>query len=254
MKLLRELIRLNEGRRQPVLEAKHQERVGLEAAEALLRAHCKKALKHPDTPLIRGIKGAAGDALLLQGELGARESRNSSNHYTVILDAVLPALGYPKRSASIILGNDANREYVSQYGAPFAVFPYDEVKIGVCPGDDVWETRCAIGPSRPKSFEKWNQLFYEWDLPEYSFEDLVAGIEETLADPEDEHFGLVSDVFSPGRAREQLEEAYSPAETGMQLATPATVYGLKGARELWIGGRCVAIRLSAWDEMRERLG
>ena len=60
-----------------------------------------------------------------------RTSANTRNYYTLIIDNSPLWKQYPKRSKSLIcLTGDAQRF--------FHVFPYDGLKIGICPEKDMW--------------------------------------------------------------------------------------------------------------------
>ena len=229
-----------------LLEAKveYKQELSVERAAELIKAHCTDALKHADIPLVSGKKKATAAAYLLQGELGQRESANTSNHYTIIMDEVLPALGYPKRSGSIILGNYANLDYVEDYGTVYAILPFDGSPIGVCPRFDIWHTQVNIGASFD-NLERWNEFFEGAGVPDYTFADMVTYLEEVLEDPYDSNFAKVSDVFVKGKVEKQLRAAFDPKHAGFQLAATKNIYTrfANAPRELWIGAKCVAVRL-----------
>lgn len=232
-------------------EAKHRTDISLEKAEDLIRQHCKSALANLDNVPIRGSKKSTEEAYIIQGDAGSRESRNTSNHYTVILDHILVPEGYPSRQASMIIGN-AKNDTVSSYGQVYAIIPYDNVKLGVCPNYDIWYTRVSLGGTR-KTLEKWNETFHEADIPDYSFEDVVRGIEDTLEDPDDEYNDAFSGIFKKGEVEKELIDGYTHA--GFALATPDQVYNKYNdtSRELWVGGTCIAVRWEEWEELKKKL-
>jgi hypothetical protein len=237
-------------------EAKHRQDISIEQAQELLQAHCSDALKHLDKPLWRGFSGKE-DAYLVQGELGGRGSANTTNHYTVLMDHFLTPLGYPKRSASIIMANNENLRAASSYGEIYAVFPYDGVKIGVCEDEDIWFTKFTIGAAtHAQKIDAWNDFFDDAGIPDHSYQDLVQGIKETIENKEDEYYSLMRNVFGfdPAKIEEILKEAYSPKNLGLHLATSADIQKYEDRdRELWIGGKCIALhKKDVWEKMVEK--
>lgn len=123
--------------------------IGRLRAYTLIEENCLKSAKafyFGNGSIYRGVAGAPPDKLMVvDPKVGApRKSANISNHYTILLDNISSWRKYPKRSKSIICST--KRVGASSYGTPFAVFPYDNSKIGVCPKDDLWESfRSTIG-------------------------------------------------------------------------------------------------------------
>lgn len=238
-----------------LLEAKHRIDISVEKAIELLRERCSDALEHFDQPIWRGSRGSTENAYLIQGDAGGRSSANTSNYYTVIIDEFYPKRGYPKRGLSIICANAPNKNYARSYGNVYAIFPYDGTPIGVCPEEDIWHVKTQIGNARrEKTVEDWNSWFESNEIPDYSFEDMVNGIKETMEDPEDDHYDYVTDVFGtkPDKVEEMIEDAYDPRILGIQLATPDIMHKLNDKpRELWIGGRCIALSVATWKKLHE---
>lgn len=236
-------------------EAKHRSDVTLEQAMILFQKYCT----HMDfeKPCWRGSRKATGEAFVVQGDMGGRSSANSdSNHYTICMDEFLPKLGYPKRSASIILANYnaiVKAESYSKNGAGlYAIFPYDGVPIGVCEEEDIWDLKIKVGLARRfRDLEDWNRFFADAGIPDYSYEDMINGIKETLDDPEDESYNMVRDIFgNSDDVEDYLKDAYgNPSELGVKLITSEDLDTLSGNHELWIGGRCVAIHYKTWKKL-----
>lgn len=230
-------------------EAKHRQDISVEKARELIGDNCSDM--NFTKPFWRGSMKANEECYIIQGDQGGRSSANTSNHYTVIMDEFLPAKGFPKRSASIILTNNHGEEYARGYSSSqgsnrglYAIFPFNGVPIGVCDNEDIWHTRTEIGRSHAKTLEKWNNWFDSNDVPDYSFEDLVQGIKDGL---EDEHSGLDSVFDSASTVERDLRQAFTPPMLPLKLATSATVPEDKD-RELWIGGKCVAVRQDIWAQ------
>lgn len=237
-----------------IREAKHREDISIEKAVELLEEYCSEAYKHFDEPLWRASKRMTEDAYLVNGEEGNRTSANTQNYYTLIMDHFLPDLGYPKRSKSIILGNTENLEYVEAYGTVYAIFPYDGVKIGVCEHQDLWHTQIKVGHEENKmKLPQLNSRFEEANLDESSYQDFKNSIISAINDKTSDNW-IVQGMFGkdPSKVESILREAYSPDSLNLNLATSANIqkYDDKG-RELWIGGKCIAIKRSTWLRMMD---
>ena len=228
-------------------------KTALEVAEAvaLIKEHCGDALKLKE-PLWRGMNPGS-DSFLLNGEASTRESANTSNFYTNIMDNFLPSLGYPKRSKSIILANDLDT--ADAFGAVYAVFPYDGVKIGVCAAYDLWSTPSfQIGDSEDDHrIHNWNGIWRSFDLPQSSYLEFVDAIKEKMSDDSGGSIveSLIQIFGTPDNVEAALEKAYSPEGLKLELATTKTIDNYSDTkRELWIGGKCVAIRRNFYTRLK----
>jgi len=243
-------------------EAKHREDISIEKAEELLRAHCSDALSHQE-PMWRGSKKAAEDAYIMNPEASDRSSAHTTNYYTIIMDHFLGSKGWPKRSKSIICTNNKGKDYAESYvgnnsGGLYAIFPYNGVKVGVCGAHDIWELQITVGgATRPKTLERWNNLYEDCGLADYSFEDFVQSIKDTLDNPEDENFSQVEDIFgghSVSTIEDVLEAAYTPPELQVSLATTANLHKYEDKeRECWVSGKCVAVIDHVWEQIKAKL-
>lgn len=229
-------------------ESQHKQEIELAEAIKLINTHCKAS---KNQPLFRGMNGGQ-DAYILHGDASTRKSANTSNHYTVILDHFLPELGYPKRSKSIILSN--NYSTARGFGDVYCILPYDDVKIGVCATSDLWfSPRFKIGNYHSEfRIEQWNQVYRDNGIDALSYEDFVSSIKEKL------ETGTADDRLKemfpdPDNIEETLKQAYNPETLELKLETPASMgkYEEDDARELWIGGKCIAIKKDVWYRMQK---
>lgn len=206
----------------------------------LLNKHCKDAIG--TLPIVRGMNTFKKGFGIIHGEAGGRESRNTSNHYTVILDAVLPK-DYPKRAKSIICANWKGRYHAKNYGTLHAILPFDGVKIGVCPEDDMFGTEVTLG-NKTQAISRWNSFYYNQDITDSSYKALISDFKDVLK--RKDLFGLDENTIA-----QTIAEAYVKP---FKLATTKTaeIYNDGGPHELWIGGKCIAIELSLYRKvMRE---
>ena len=132
----------------------------LKTAVRLLNKHCSEALGLLQNPIWRGMRNHTEEILRLDPTTGERASHNTSNHYTQLIDNSPYFRGWPKRSHSLICSSNLGRASSYSYGqikSVYAIFPYNGVKIAVCPGEDIWETNLSI-PELNKDFDRLRQL------------------------------------------------------------------------------------------------
>lgn len=217
------------------LSENHKQQLTLKEAAMLCATHCKDALRN-NVELWRGSRDYDHKpvAWLLQGDQSTRKSANTSNHYTVILDHVLTPLGYPKRSASIICSTDSHR--ARGYGRVYRLFPYDGVKIGVCPERDMFWTPIRLLNGEIIDVYDVNRLLINANVTDKSYSALIDDMVAEKSADFDAFFGKTKEEIN-----KFFETAYSPKQTGMQLVNTKDFPSLDG-NECWVGGKMIAVR------------
>ena len=219
----------------------------------LLEKHCSDAMKHMDEPIVRGMKrGFKGGKMhgIVDGTAvhdGGRRSKNTLNFYTTILDTLLPPLGFPKRSESIICANWRNRDHAGGYGSMYAIFPFNGVKIGICPGEDMWDTPITLGGQTYEIYD-WNDIFDMFGISDYaSFADIVKQLEYAKASGK--HNDSWLEKIEEGAFKEELKNAYRKPFKATTTKNP--IYNDGKPHEVWIGGKCIAINIQLYKEMMD---
>jgi len=233
-----------------------------------LLMYCADAVKNlMHTPILRSqYSGGDNISYVVKGSEGHRQSANTTNYYTVILDETLPA-EYPRRSKSIICGTYDNSQATGYGSNLYAVFPHDDVKIGVCAGEDIWNSTLRLFKNRKRPITEINDALSLLKTPTTSFDDIVnhlativkfgddrvlKQLPEKVAKEADEAFRNLETYFPNiiGMSKEQIEkslrEAYSPEHLAFELATTKNV-GQLNNRELWIGGTCMLIPMEVYE-------
>ena len=230
----------------------HRQPIDRAQAVALLSSACRDARRHIENPIVRGF---SGDAPLyrLEGSQGERQSSSTEHYYTIIMDQFLPREGYPKRRESIICGTWLNLQYAGDYGATYAIFPFDGVPIGVTYGRDFLETRIAMLHFRQRmalSVLEWNELFKSLALRDESYAAFRADIERLRGTG-----GDIDAVFPAGvNVDDVLRDTYSSSNLRLQIVTPATLATIQDRqREMWFSGPCVAVRLDQLEAIKHML-
>ena len=233
-----------------LLTEAYREKISGGTAVELLRKHCRDALKTFDTPIVRGMK-SDGRWQLITGEDGGRESANTTNHYTVIMDEVLPP-EFPRRSKSIICASYANRIYAGDFGTRYAIFPFDRVKIGVAPEYDLWNTEITLGRETNR-IVKWNRIFTDADITADSYKSILSQLEDIRANPRP--VGKVPELqFMLNDMDDDLDKMLRTAYTRpFKVTTTADPIYNPGSHEVWISGKCVAIEFEYFLEMKDEL-
>lgn len=234
-----------------ILREAHREDITGEEAIALLRKHCKDALETIDTPIVRGMR--MGDRFqLIAGEDGGRKSKNTSNYYTAILDEVLPG-EFPRRSKSIICTSFEGFDYAKSYGTVYALFPFDGVDIGVCPSGDIWDVAITLG-GMTHELPEWNSIFKEAGVPDTSYRDMIRKMREIRDSDVDSDFKtFLIDLEAENDGMDFEDMIASEYAMPFTHTTTANPDYNDGEHELWISGKCVAIRWNIFLDIKEEL-
>ena len=234
------------------IKQQYKTQLAEEQAFKLLKKHCSDALQTYHSPIIRGMSRSATGVSLMQGNAGHRGSRYvGSNFYTIILDAVLAPLGFPKRSASLICGNWANSNHAGGYGDKHAIFPYDGVKIAICPEEDIFGTDITIG-GRTDAINRWNKLFEAFKLNDNSIREFLESVKEKYETDlaGNKYFAdekWLKEIAEGGI--ETLKKSYQKPFKLTTTANPIYNTGTQQPHELWIGGKCIAIEMQLYRSM-----
>ena len=228
------------------LNEKYRDEITLEEAVKIFKGKCKN-VDLENGVLYRGSYSNYVDYNILTGEEGERKSANTANHYTKIIDHNLKGTDYPLRSKSIICSTEI--DYARNYSAadPLVLIPFDGVKIGVCARNDMWLTKAKFDGTTMDVVEL-NELYGIVGVKDDSFETIVDGIEKAVKAGK----RLISWLFTDDKSvKEQLEDAYSIENLGFSLIENKDISKLKGSRECWVGGSCLAIEWSKFEEFKK---
>lgn len=239
-----------------LLKEDRKQKIAAEEAARVALINCTDALKFKHTPIVRGMSGE--HCHILNGEAGGRTSKNSSNHYTLILDEILPESGFPLRSKSTICENWEGRANTRMYGNLHVILPFNGVKIGVCPQADIWHTEVTIG-EYTKDLNIWNDEFEMREVRDASYDTIVNDITQggSLSKDEDDEyvrwfrrvFGNNKGEYNATRVDKMLRQAYSPEALKLALTTTKNPTFNDGKQhELWFSGKCVAMPFKDYKE------
>lgn len=223
----------------------------LELAKAmeLLNTHCKQALSTIQNPIWRGM-GDRGDIVQIDPGSGIRVSQNTSNHYTELMDNSPYFAGYPMRSNSLVCtvskerGNSyAMSKNYRRDAALYAIFPYDNVKIGICPMDDIWETEVDLsGPMGDRYRTTFGDL--PGNLISMNLLETYWRMQEAVKQPKfAERLRRMNSTSTPQTFLDDVMKRMAPHNTGFQCVSIAHFAKTElDDEEVWFSGPCIAIR------------
>lgn len=209
------------------------------------------------------------DYLLIEGQKGGRQSQNTSNHYTLIIDKLLKDYhSYaPQRSKSIICTNSIKKAH--GYGNSYIILPFDDTEIGMCEYDDMWESHVHLAGMNlqiskmnlylkdiiksPKSYQEIVDAMVDdlkSDNPTKFMREIVSAYKENngIDDEDDIDFAEV--------VENSLYDAYDPEHAlNMKFGTykELEINELDTDHEFWIGGKVIAIHYLEWKYILRQL-
>lgn len=211
-------------------------------------------------PLWRGMRGTTR-CYILSGEHGNRKSINTTNYYTYIIDHFIKkeGNGYPLRSNSIICATNPMRNNLGVYGPKtYAIFPYNNVKIGLLPTHDIW--RLSSDEENKYRMLRLNNMYEEYGISDKSYEEFLSSLKEYINNYKEheedsmlDHIGNdLIDIFGTdaNKVEDKLEELYGIDNLKIKFITNKDLKDIKNdKRELWISGKCLAIEKTIYEKM-----
>ena len=237
---------------------------GAEEAMVIIATHCKDAhwMMEENKPLWRGTKNLSDEIakagwVTVDTSATERQSQNTSNFYTMILDNNPAMKGFPKRSRSFIGSTDKDtassfaREWDEVDGTKtFAMIPYDGTKIGVCPLGDMWNIAVNLF-YRTHDIADMNDAFNAMYLKPTL--DSFKEFDEDLRNDEGNAFTNFRRVFHNAAVKGDTDDflntvwdAYSPKKLGLKAYTTKSLPHDLTRREVWVGGKVLLIDIEVW--------
>lgn len=235
-------------------ERSRQQKLSVAAAISMIEKECGDYLKSPGFPRIyrgAGTTHEAGFADSNEGE--ARKAANTVNYATLWMDNHPDWEGFPKRSRSFICSS--NEHYAASYGVLYRVFPFDDAKIGVCPGNDLWQ-----------SFEEFESLgdflddvdraFRVLHLEPKTYRQLVTAldtiswenIDELAPELSQDEVEAYLEHYKANSYHEIFEKVLVPR--GFKHYTPRQ-YKVGSDQEVYVQGKAIFLMQEPYDEEDE---
>lgn len=244
--------------------------VEVKDAIKILNKYCKDALwmLNKNMPLYRADRAMMKSTLnsgfsLADSSLTTRQSENTSNFYTIILDNIPSRKDFPKRSKSFIGSRSITR--AQNYGRSNVVImiPYDGVKIGAVNKDDMWDTKINVHNSirRIESYNwVWERFFNALEKNSVKKKlnwQFFEKLDKALREKNPKTLDVFNDEFCENTTRKidtthflkDIDDAYSPRATGHTCHTTENLPRIMSSSEVWVEGQCVLISEEMWNDL-----
>lgn len=215
----------------------------------LLNANCTESLSLLKTPLWRGIDNHSAAVVHIKPQTGLRKSETTSNHYIELLVNNPYYKGWPKRDRAAICSTSR----LSSLGfgnETYAIFPFNGVKIAVCPEDDIWHVNIRMPTLKnERYFELFNSFIRKnFSLPE-TYAEMAKFVKTPMFSSRLDEYNTrykISDPLQPKQFLPYLHQCMSPASLGMKLMSiaefaEARASGQYQNKECWFSGDAIAI-------------
>lgn len=218
-----------------------------------IKKHCSDAMwmVENNTPIWRGdYRIDVSGPSFVDPSKSQRTSNNTLNFYTLIFDNIPSMASFPKRSRSLIgsVFKSRAREYASA-GDPYAIIPFNGVKIGCVQSSDMWDTEIDLFGDVFEIVDL-NHIWREIGLSDTDWAEWQR-FDKALAAKQPDAIWLFKRFFRvapPSNFLEMINHAYSPEDTGFKLYTTKTLAPAQG--EVWVGGPCVFIPEQDWKLLK----
>jgi hypothetical protein len=229
--------------------------------------------------LYRGTENNS-DFIITDPSIGIRNSANTFNYYTAIIDNSKRWKGYPKRSKSVICSTSIS--YAGGYGSVFYVLPKNGSNIGVAHERDFWESfpiltqRLVKFGFRAKTLRGLNLIINALisiavpninpDIKEFStLAKTLKEVDEYLNKKEyleDENIDQEMlknymeflNVHSDDKINclEDIDSILNPEDNNFKKFKLSD-FSIKGDHEVWTDGKCLMINVDKLDSLGELL-
>ena len=212
----------------------------------ILKKNCKEFLEDfietKKPKIFRGLQQSE-DYKLIKPSESIRTSKNTSNHYTLIVDNSIRWSEYPKRSKSLICTTEYN--IAKNFGEVYIVIPFDNTKIGVCPESDFWGSFKKGFPEIGCQLRDFTYDLRSNNVRADSYENLLLDLSklEVRLKENIEEFGYFKSTFDPNHITntsgffknfnvnlslyDQIDDAFDPNKNGFQLTNYSGLNNLK---------------------------
>lgn len=242
-----------------VSDGKYKVEIDEEEAIKLIKTYCSKV--DIEAPFWRGMSKQSNNFYIFEAENGNRVSASmsdSGNYYNAIIDHVIKDenKSYPLRGKSIICGNNANFKHALSFGRQmFAIFPYDDTTIGYLPTFDIWHCNVKFDE---KSIDllSFNEMLHYFKIDSLQYDLIISGIKEVVKNDneKDELYKLYRDRLISLVGTDISKIEHNIIKSFKSLGHFFDKYkNDEIPRELWIGGKCIAIEFRTYLKIKDKL-
>lgn len=183
----------------------------------------------------------------------ARQSKESGNYYTVLMDNLLDWQMYPERSHSLIFAN--NTRVANQFGSViYRIIPLNDAVLGICPESDIWGSFSKVA----HNIGDFNAVLQYFKISDTSYNDFIMSLAELepseysrfLSTAEEQ--GATSEFIQamqranqePEKLAQVFEKFYDPDANGFAVKSIKEFHhgSFYGDREVWTNSPCYLVK------------
>ena len=218
-----------------------------------LNHYCTQAVDNAENGnfIYRGDKEWIKPYLHMNTTQSTRKSDNHSNYYTELIDTLPSFKNFPKRSKSIIASPSKSKS--KPYGDLYKIYPYDNAKVGICKGKDIWDTTINLW-GKKLSIATLNSFFSQIGIPQTNVLAELKAFDEKIKEDSKEFRKLAFSLNAYFHDEAELEEcrktfykdileAFTPEKLEFKwvYAKDLNLYDYAN-NELWIEGELIVER------------
>lgn len=227
--------------------------INKEKAIELIKEKCKSF--DFNNPIFRGSAMHSYQYELIDTTYSHRESANTTNHYTVILDKLLSEQKLPQRSKSIICSN--NKKYAKEYGNLYVIIPFDDANIGICPTNDIWDITID-GVDYADTINEINILYHKHHITDFTYDHFIEDLIEYVKDmAEDNETSDLIDFIgnNPNNVESNIRAMYDLKDNGFKFCTGKTYNNVIDDmdHEVWISGKSILLDVDSFEEIKSEI-
>lgn len=202
--------------------------------------------------IYRGMK-SIGPFGFGDGNKMNRQSKNTENYYTLIMDNDPSWEEYPKRSKSFICSTEYS--YASAFGVPYVVIPLENQEIGVCPSMDFWESFVNFPASINRMISDLARFYLKRPISQTNYNEFHNDLNDiSKSIPLDPHVVAVKDFEEMGyNIGDSLYDFYvkliDPRKNNFKITTD--ISSIPDDREVWLSGKVLFIQMIEWRKIKK---
>lgn len=214
--------------------------------------HLIEPIARGNSTLYRGMK-SVGPFGFGDGNKLNRQSKNTENYYTLIIDNDPTWEEYPKRSNSFICST--YELYSSSFGVPYIVIPLEGQEMGVCPAMDFWESFVNFPSAINRMLTDLARFYLKRPISQTNFSAFHSDLNDiSKAIPADPHVVAVKDFEEMGYTiGDSLYDFYvkliDPKKNNFKITTNVTT--IPEEREVWLSGKVLFIQMIEWRKIKK---
>lgn len=226
-----------------------------ETAIDLIKTKCKNA--ELDKPIIRAVSKQPSSYQLLQGENSYRKPKSGKGFYNLFIDHFIKQENskFPLRSSCVIGITFDGSMFASAFGDhKMAIIPFDDTYIAVSPHHDIWAVDVL---DTVTDYQDFSILLDNSGIKSTNFDDIVKELSDILeSDDVDDDLKEIFTSSDEKDIADTLDKIFNYTKhksLGFTLVKNNSELLMNGSKEVWIGGKCIAIELKEYMKLKDEI-